>query len=103
MTLVERFFDETVADLRAASERAGTGERRRIDDRIALLTDYRLASFEEAQLDRLLAQLRAGRSPVRLFVTQPEAMAADLEQRWTAYRIPALAGCTVARRYATQR
>lgn len=93
MTTIERFFDDAVADMRrqlAASGRTGNASRGAIEDRIALLTDYRLAGMDEAQFERLLAMLASGRSPVWLSAIDParaaRELAGDLAQRWGAYR-----------------
>ncbi len=83
---VDRFMDETARDLRSRLALLGDGgERRAIEDGIALLTDYRLSGMDETLFERLLATLRAGRSPVGLSVLKPEAIAGELARRWNAY------------------
>jgi hypothetical protein len=83
---VDRFMDETARELRGRLALLGDGgERRAIEDGIALLTDYRLSGMDVTLFERLLATLRAGRSPVGLSVLKPEAIAGELARRWTAY------------------
>lgn len=86
MPSVELFMEEVVRDLRRRLALLGdTGERRAIEDSIALLTDYRLSGMDEAGFAALLLSLRAGRSPVGLSVLKPEALAAELMSRWESY------------------
>lgn len=86
MQNVDSFMDETVSDLRRRLALLDDGgERRAIEDGIALLTDYRLSGMDEQLFERLLASLRAGRSPVGLSVLKPEAIARELSRRWSAY------------------
>lgn len=87
MSTVERFFEDVVADMRRQLAGAGDAAGRvPIEDRIALLTDYRLAGIDEAQFERLLAALSAGRSPVQLRAIDPREVAGDLARRWSAFR-----------------
>ncbi len=86
MPIVERFMDEVVADLRRRlALLADNGDRRAIEDGIALLTDYRLTGIDEAHLEKLLAMLRAGRSPAGLAVLKPERIGEELARRWAIY------------------
>ena len=92
---VDLFIDDVVSDLRKRlALLADGGERRAVEDSIALLTDYRLSGMDETLFERLLVSLRAGRSPVALSVLKPDAIARDLLRRWSAYsaaaRAPAL-------------
>lgn len=86
MSNVERFFEDAVADMRRQLVSSGAASREAIEDRIALLTDYRLAGIDEAQFQRLLTMLAAGRSPVWLRAIDPCDLAGDLARRWGAYR-----------------
>lgn len=83
---VEVFMDGVVRDLRhRLALLDDCGERRAIEDGIALLTDYRLSGMDAALFERLLASLRAGRSPVRLTVLRPETIGRELSDRWRAH------------------
>lgn len=91
MPTIEHFMDEVVADYRRRlALLADTGDRRAIEDGIALLTDYRLAGMGEAQFEKLLSTLGSGRSPVGLAVLKPQAIGAELMRRWEMYRAEAL-------------
>jgi len=86
MPIIERFMDEVVADLRCRiALLADNGDRRAIGDGIALLTDHGLTGMDEARIERLLAMLRAGHSPVGLAVLKPERIGAELARRWAIY------------------
>lgn len=86
MSRVELFFEDAVSDLRRQLAAAGDAVRRTaLEDRIALLTDYRLAGLDEPQFERLLGTLQAGRSPVGLRALAPYEVALDLQQRWHIY------------------
>lgn len=92
MRNVEAFIDDVVTDMRrrlvllgAAPRGQEDGDRRAVEDGIALLTDYRLTGMDEALFERLLATLRSGRSPVRLAVLKPETIAGELARRWSAF------------------
>lgn len=98
MSTVERFFEDAVADMRRQLTGISAGSRDAIEDRIALLTDYRLAGIDEAQFERLLATLAGGRSPVWLRAIDPRDVAGDLARRWGAYRTGAGAGMMVPSR-----
>ena len=86
MVSVDLFLDDVVRDMRRRMELMGDcGDRRAIEDGIALLTDYRLSGMDEDGLARLLASLRSGRSPVALAVLRPSVVASELAARWTTY------------------
>jgi hypothetical protein len=83
---VDAFIDEVVQDFRKRLALLDDdGDRRAVEDSIALLTDYRLSGMDEPSFTRLLAALSAGRAPVALFVLKPEAIARELAQRWRGY------------------
>jgi hypothetical protein len=95
MPTVDSFMDEVVTDLRRRLALLGDGgDRRAIEDGIALLTDYRLCGMDAQRFEVLLATLRAGRSPVGLTVLKPEVIGAELARRWQEYG----AGAAVAAR-----
>lgn len=95
MPNVDRFLEDTVNDLRRRMALLGDcGERRAIEDGIALLTDYRVSGLDEARLEALLRTLGAGRSPVRMSVLKPESLARELAQRWESFARPAAAQAT---------
>jgi hypothetical protein len=82
---LQRFMDETVRDMRSRlALLADSGERRAIEDGIALLTDHRLSGLDEQRFTRLLVTLSTGRSPVGM-VLKPQAIGRELAQRWNAY------------------
>ena len=83
---IDSFIEGIARELRSRLSATGRSGRATMEDRITLLTDYRLGGMDEARFERLLAMMRAGRSPVRMFVEQPQAIAADLTQRWQEYR-----------------
>ncbi|MEX2226949.1 MAG: hypothetical protein WEB52_10920 [Dehalococcoidia bacterium] len=86
MSNVEAFMEEVVGDMRKRLALLDDdGDRRSIEDGIALLTDYRLSNMDETVFERLLVTLRAGRSPVGLSVLKPEAIGAELARRWQAF------------------
>jgi len=86
MPNIEDFMDEVVAEYRRRLALLGdSGDRRAVEDGIALLTDYRLSDMDVAHFEKLLSMLRAGRSPVGLAVLRPEAIGADLSRRWQEY------------------
>ncbi|MEX2247147.1 MAG: hypothetical protein WEC75_10720 [Dehalococcoidia bacterium] len=86
MPSVELFIEEVVADFRRRlAPLDNDGDRRAVEDGIALLTDYRLSGMDEAQLQRLIRALRAGRSPVGLGVLKPQTIGEELERRWREF------------------
>lgn len=89
MRNVEAFMDEVVTDMRCRLALLDDdGDRRAVEDGIALLTDYRLSGMDEPRFEKLLATLSAGRSPVGLSVLKPEMIGADLARRWAAQAAP---------------
>lgn len=93
MDTVDSFIEQTTDDMRRRlALLPDCGERRAVEDGIALLTDYRLSGLDAARFETLLATLRAGRSPVWLAVLKPQVIADELGRRWADYRRqPALA------------
>lgn len=86
MPQVEDFMDEVVAEYRRRLASLGdSGNRRAVEDGIALLTDYRLSGMDGARFEKLLSMLRSGRSPVGLSVLRPEAIGEELGRRWAVY------------------
>jgi len=86
MTSVDAFMAETLADMRRRLALLDDdGDKRALEDGIALLTDYRLDGMDTAMFERLLATLRAGRSPVGMAVLKPETIGAELARRWEMY------------------
>ena len=84
---VNAFIERVVSDFRRRLALLDDdGDRRAIEDAVALLTDYRLSDMDEASLERLIATMRDGRSPVSLAVLKPEAIASELSRQWTVYR-----------------
>jgi hypothetical protein len=79
---VDSFLDDVVRDLRARLPGLDAAAGRAIEDRIVMLTDYRLSGMEEAGFARLLAILAGGRSPVRLRIVEPQVVARELAARW---------------------
>ena len=81
-------FREVVArDLRRRLALLGdSGERRAIEDGVALLTDARLDGMDASRFEGLLLTLDAGRSPSGLPVLKPRALARELAARWRAYK-----------------
>ncbi len=83
MSDVELFMDEVVADLRRRVALLGdSGDRRAIEDGIALLTGCRRGGIDEARFETLLSTLRAGRSPAGLAVLKPQTIGGELTRRW---------------------
>jgi hypothetical protein len=78
---VDSFMDEVVTDLRRRLPLLGDGgDRRAIEDGIALLTDYRVSGMDGQRFEVLLSTLRAG-----LTVLKPEVIADELARRWQEY------------------
>jgi hypothetical protein len=94
MPNVDAFLEEAADELRRRLPQVDANARRLLEDAIGLLTDYRLSGMDATAFERLLAILSAGRSPVRLAVLAPQALARDLTSLWRAYeareRVPAL-------------
>lgn len=70
------------------------GDRRAIEDGIALLSRCLRDGMDDARFEKLLSMLRAGRSPAGLAVLKPEVIARELTRRWQEYQ----AGAAVAAR-----
>jgi hypothetical protein len=92
---VDSFREEVARDLRRRIALLGdSGDRRALEDGVALLTDARLDGMDEARFEGLLLTLGAGRSPSGLPVLKPQVLARELVARWQAYargeRVPAL-------------
>jgi hypothetical protein len=92
---IDLFMDEVVADFRRRLALLGDGgDRRAIEDGIALLTDSRLSGIDAAAFEELLSTLRAGRAPAGHHLLQPEKIAGELARRWQRYAaeaaVPAL-------------
>ena len=86
MPNVESFMDEVVTDYRRRlALLPDGGDRRAVEDGIALLTYYRLSGMDASRFEKLLSTLASGRSPVGLSVLKPEAIARDLARRWDAF------------------
>jgi hypothetical protein len=94
MPNVDSFLDGIARDLQATLPGLHETARRSIEERIAMLTDYRLNGMDEAGFARLLATMASGRSPVALQTVQPQVFARELADRWArhtqAARVPAL-------------
>ena len=88
-------MDGVVADLRRRIALLGDcGDRRAIEDGIALLTCCRRGGIDEARFETLLATLCAGRSPAGLALLKPRAIGGELARRWHEH----LAGVAVTAR-----
>jgi hypothetical protein len=86
MPSVQHFTDEVLTDYRRRlALLPDGGDRRAIEDGIALLTDVRLRGIDASRFEVLLSTLASGRSPVGLAVLKPEAIARELARRWRAY------------------
>jgi hypothetical protein len=84
-TPVDAFIDGVVDEYRRRlSLLSDSGDRRAVEDAMALLTDYRLSGMDEPAFERLLAMLRSGRSPVGLAVLKPQSVGEELARQWSA-------------------
>jgi hypothetical protein len=84
---VDHFIDEVVTGFRQRlALLPDGGDRRAIEDGIALLTHCLRSGTDEAQLETLLSTLRAGRSPAGLPVLKPEVVAREITRHWQQYR-----------------
>jgi hypothetical protein len=84
---IDAFLADAVADYRAQLASADNAHRSGVaEDAITLLTDYRLCDVDERGFELLLARMTHGRSPVALLAARPQAIAADLQDRWQAYQ-----------------
>lgn len=83
---IDRFMDDVVADLRRRLLLLDDGgDRRAIEDGIALLTWQRQGGMDEARFELLLASLREGRAPAGRAVLKPRLVAAELARCWAQY------------------
>lgn len=86
MSDIGPFMDEVVADLRRRLALLGdSGDRRAIEDGIALLHRCRTGGMDVPHFESLLSMLRAGRSPAGRAVLKPQAIAGELTRRWCEY------------------
>jgi len=84
---VDAFIERVASDFRRRLALLDDdGDRRAIEDAVALLTDYRLGGMDEPAFQRLIATMREGRSPVALTVLKPQAIAAELAREYEQYR-----------------
>jgi hypothetical protein len=80
-------MDEVVTGFRRRLELLPDGgDRRAIEDGIALLTACLRGGMDEARLEMLLSTLRAGRAPAGLAVLKPEVIARELTRCWQEYQ-----------------
>jgi len=92
MSSIDLFMQDLVRDMRRRLALLGDcGDRRAIEDGIALLTDCRDRDIDEARFETLLVTLRSGRAPAGLSLLKPQAFAQELDARWRAYRTEAIA------------
>ena len=85
---VEQFMDSVVADLRQRLALLDDdGDRRAIEDGIALLTEERRRSLDAPLFEHLLAGLRAGMTPTGSPVLRPEFIGRELSRRWAEHTI----------------
>jgi hypothetical protein len=83
---VDGFIERVVSDFRRRLALLDDdGDRRAIEDAVALLTDYRLSGMDDASFERLIATMREGRSPVALAVLKPQAIASELAREYQQY------------------
>src|SRR5438876_11105923 len=98
---IDAFIDHVVSDFRRRLALLDDdGDRRAIEDAIALLTDYRLSGMDEPAFERLIATMHEGRSPVALAVLKPQTIAADLARGYEQYRRGVVASTRRAERSA---
>ena len=87
MPSVDHFMDEVVTGFRRRlALLPDGGDRRAIEDGIALLTHCLRGGMDEARLETLLSTLSAGRSPAGLAVLKPEVVARELTRGWQEYQ-----------------
>ena len=65
------------------------GDRRAIEDGIALLTSCLREGMDEARFEMLLSMLRAGRSPAGHTMLKPAVIACELTRCWQEYQAAA--------------
>ncbi len=86
MPNVDAFRAEVARDLRRRlALLSDSGDRRALEDGVALLMDARLDGMDAARFEGLLMTLDAGRSPSGLPVLKPQTLARELVARWEAY------------------
>lgn len=86
MSDVGLFMDEVMADLRRRLALLGDcGDRRAIEDGVALLNGCRDSGMDGPRFESLLSMLRAGRAPAGHTVLKPQAIAGELTRRWHEY------------------
>ena len=95
MPSVEHFMDEVVTEYRRRlALLPDGGDRRAVEDGIALLIGVRRSGMDASSFETLLSTLESGRSPAGLAVLKPQAIAGDLTRRWQRYMqgaaVPAL-------------
>ena len=84
---IEVFMDEVVTGFRRRlALLPDGGDRRAIEDGIALLTSCLRDGMDEARFEMLLSMLRAGRSPAGLAVLKPDVIARELTRYWQEYQ-----------------
>src|SRR5207245_9817223 len=84
---LDAFIEHIVSDFRRRLALLDDdGDRRAIEDAVALLTDYRLSGMDEPAFERLITTMREGRSPVALAVLKPQTIAAELARGYEQYR-----------------
>jgi hypothetical protein len=86
MPRIEDFMDEVVAEYRRRLALLGdSGDRRAVEDGIALLGRCRRSGMDDARFEMLLSILRAGRAPAGQSVLRPEAIGGELSRRWSEF------------------
>jgi hypothetical protein len=87
MPSIEDFMDGVMAEFRGRLALLGdSGDRRAIEDGIALLATYRRSDMDVARFEMLLSTLRSGRCPDGLSVLRPRMVGEEIGRRWAAYR-----------------
>lgn len=83
---IDDFMDEVQAGFRRRLTLLGDcGERRAIEDGIALLAQARLRGIDRTRFELLLSTLCEGRSPAGLPVLRPMQIGRDLTRLWQEY------------------
>src|SRR4051812_37338911 len=101
---VDEFIEQVVSDFRRRRALLDDdGDRRAIEDAVALLTDYRLSGMDEPAFERLIVTMHEGRSPVAMTVLKPHAIAAELASAYEQYRRGLAANTRSAERSAPAR
>jgi hypothetical protein len=87
MPNIEDFMDGVMAEFRGRLALLGdSGDRRAIEDGIALLMAYRRGDMDVARFEMLLSTLRSGRCPDGLSVLRPQLVGEEIGRRWAAAR-----------------